>query len=96
VLLASRQGQLKRLSVASLRRCQRGDLGQIGLRFSQRGDQLIDLREDNSAVVAAVLSDGRSLRLDTAELQAEDDNGSGLAMAIAGSDAMAELVPLLG
>jgi DNA gyrase subunit A len=95
VLLASRQGQLKRLSVGSLRRCQRGDLGQIGLHFSQRGDQLIDLREDNSAVVAAVLSDGRSLRLDTGELQAEDDNGSGLAMGIADSEAMAELVPLL-
>jgi DNA gyrase subunit A len=63
VLLASRSGQLKRLSVNSLRRCQRGDIGQIGVRFSQRGDQLIDLREDRSAVVSAVLSDGRSLGL---------------------------------
>ncbi len=48
VLLASRSGQLKRLEVSSLRRCQRGDIGQIGVRFQERGDQLIDLREDRS------------------------------------------------
>ena len=95
VLLASRGGQLKRLAVNSLRRCQRGDLGQIGVRFAQRGDQLIDLREDNSPVVAAVLSDGRSLRLDTAELEAEDDTGSGQPLGLGGNEAVAELVPLL-
>jgi DNA gyrase subunit A len=96
VLLASRLGQLKRLSVAGLRRCQRGDLGQIGVRFAQRGDQLIDLREDHNSVVAGVLSDGRSLRLDTAELQAEDDTGAGVDVGIASGEAIAELVPLLG
>jgi DNA gyrase subunit A len=95
VLLASRSGQLKRLAVSSLRRCQRGDIGQIGVRFSQRGDQLTDLREDRTAVVSAVLSDGRSLRLDTAELQAEDDTGSGQDLGIGGHEALAELVPLL-
>jgi DNA gyrase subunit A len=95
VLVASRGGQLKRLAVNSLRRCQRGDLGQIGVRFGQRGDQLIDLREDHSPVVAAVLRDGRSLRLDTAELLAEDDTGSGQPLGLGGNDAVAELVPLL-
>lgn len=95
VLLASRLGQLKRLSVASLRRCQRGDIGQIGVRFNQRGDQLIDLREDHNSVVAGVLSDGRSLRLDAAELQAEDETGSGVDIGIASGEAIAELVPLL-
>jgi DNA gyrase subunit A len=95
VLLASRTGQLKRLAVNSLRRCQRGDLGQIGVRFAERSDQLIDLREDNSQVVAAVLNDGRSLRLDTAELLAEDDTGSGQPLGLGGDDAVAELVPLL-
>jgi DNA gyrase subunit A len=95
VLLASRAGQLKRLAVNSLRRCQRGDIGQIGVRFSQRGDQLIDLREDRSPVVAALLNDGRSLRLDTAELQAEDDSGSGQVLGIGSNEAVAELVPLL-
>jgi DNA gyrase subunit A len=95
VLLASRSGQLKRLALNSLRRCQRGDIGQIGVRFNQRGDQLIDLREDRSLVVAAVLNDGRSLRLDTAELQAEDDTGSGQELGIGANESMAELVPLL-
>jgi DNA gyrase subunit A len=95
VLLASRSGQLKRLAANSLRRCQRGDIGQIGVRFSQQGDQLIDLREDRSAVVAAVLNDGRSLRLDTAELQAEDDTGSGQELGISRDEMVTELVPLL-
>ena len=95
VLLASRSGQLKRLAVSSLRRCQRGDIGQIGVRLSQRGDQLTDLREDRTAVVSAVLSDGRSLRLDTSELQAEDDTGSGQDLGLSGHEALAELVPLL-
>jgi DNA gyrase subunit A len=96
VLLASRSGQLKRLTVNSLRRCQRGDIGQIGVRFSERGDQLIDLQEARSNVLAAVLSDGRSLRLDIAELQAEDDTGSGQPLGLGGHEAVAELVPLLG
>jgi len=65
------------------------------VRFAQRGDQLIDLREDHCPVVAAVLSDGRNLRLDTAELQAEDDTGSGQPLGLGGNEAVAELVPLL-
>ena len=95
VLLASRSGQLKRLEVSSLRRCQRGDIGQIGVRFQERSDQLIDLREDRSTVLAAVLSDGRSLRLNTAELQAEDDTGSGQHLGLSSNETMTELVPLL-
>ena len=95
VLLASGSGQLKRLEVNSLRRCQRGDLGQIGVRFTQRDDQLIGLREDHSPVVVAVLNEGRSLRLDTAELQAEDDTGNGQPLGLGAYKAVAELVPLL-
>jgi DNA gyrase subunit A len=95
VLLASCSGQLKRLEVSSLRRCQRGDIGQIGVRFQERSDQLIDLREDRSTVLAAVLSDGRSLRLNTAELQAEDDTGSGQHLGLGSNETMTELVPLL-
>ncbi len=94
-LLASRSGQLKRLAANSLRRCQRGDIGKIGVRFSQRGDKLIVLGEDCSLVVAAMLSDGRNLRLDTDELQAEDHTGSGRELGISGNEAVAELVPLL-
>jgi DNA gyrase subunit A len=95
VLLASRGGQIKRLAVNSLRHCQRGDLGQIGVRFAQRGDQLIDLREDDSAVVAVVLSDGRSLRLTSAERAAQDVTGSGTNIDSNSNELVTELVPLL-
>jgi DNA gyrase subunit A len=95
VLLASSSGQLKRIAVNDLRRGQRNDIGQIGMRFSQRGDQLIDLQEYDNPVVAAVLKDGRSMRLNTAELKTEDDTGSGQELGISGDEAVKELVPLL-
>ena len=94
VLLASARGQIKRLGVAGLRRCQRGDLGQIGLRFEQREDQLIDLRPGSADLVAGLLSDGRSLRLATAALIAEDPGGSGMALPLNPSDRLNALVPL--
>jgi DNA gyrase subunit A len=81
--------------VNSLRHSQRGDLGRIGLRFTKRNDQLIDLREDGSHVVAAVLSDGRNVRLGTAELEAEDTAGSGQSLGLCGKEALAGMVPLL-
>jgi DNA gyrase subunit A len=91
VLLATARGQLKRLAVASLRRCQRGDLGQIGLRFQERGDQLADLRPGDTALAALLLSDGRSTRLTSNELPAEDDRGAGLSLEI-GAATVQELV----
>jgi len=91
VLLATAMGQLKRLAVASLRRCQRGDLGQIGLRFQERGDQLVapllGLRLEGGA--------GRSGRLRPADLPAEDVGGTGIQLALVGSESLRELVPLL-
>ena len=93
-LLASARGQIKRLGMAGLRRCQRGDLGQIGLRFEQREDQLIDLRPGNADLVAGLLSDGRSLRLATAALIAEDPGGSGMALPLTASDRLNALIPL--
>ena len=71
VLLATARGQLKRLAVSSLRRCQRGDLGQIGLRFRSRDDSLIDLCADGTALLGVRLEGGagRSGRLLTSELE---------------------------
>ncbi|MFM8968324.1 MAG: DNA topoisomerase (ATP-hydrolyzing) subunit A, partial [Vulcanococcus sp.] len=82
VLLATAGGQLKRLAVASLRRCQRGDLGQIGLRFQDRGDQLVDLRAGDANLAALLLSDGRNSRLACSDLASEDDRGAGQTLAI--------------
>ena len=48
VLLISQLGQLKRLGIDHLRRCQRGAIGEIGLRFEQRNDALTDLRSTSA------------------------------------------------
>ena len=95
VLLASAGGQVKRLAVAELRRCQRGDLGQIGLRFEQRGDQLVDLCSGAAELVAARIGASRSVRLATAELTPEDGSGTGMLLSLGANEELRELVPLL-
>jgi DNA gyrase subunit A len=98
VLLASRLGQIKRLRVDSLRLCQRGDLGQIGLRFLQRDDQLVDLQSGEASLVGVTLAGvtGRSLRLRVDQLSPEDAMDTGTALSLKPGDAVQELVPLLG
>jgi DNA gyrase subunit A len=97
VLLASRLGQLKKLQVASLRLCQRGDLGQIGLRFLQRSDQLVDLKGANNALVGVRLegSEGRHLRWSVNALASEDTSTSGLLLPLRPGEEVLELVPLV-
>ena len=97
VLLASRQGQLKRLRVDSLRPCERGDLGQIGLRFLERGDRLVDLRAERGGVVGVRLdnTDSRSLRLRSETLEAQDCTGTGLLLSLQKGDTLQQLVPLI-
>ena len=95
VLLASCQGLIKRLAVASLRRCQRGDIGQIGVRFEQRGDQLVDLCGGHQPLLGALLADGRSLRLEANNLNADEDAAGGQALGLGAKDQLLELIPLL-
>jgi DNA gyrase subunit A len=97
VLLASRQGQIKRLRVDSLRPCERGDLGQIGLRFLERGDRLVDLRAERGGVVGVRLdnTDSRSLRLRSETLEAQDCTGTGLLLSLQKGDTLQQLVPLI-
>jgi DNA gyrase subunit A len=97
VLLVSRAGRLKRLRVASLRSCQRGDLGQIGLRLPDRGDRLVDIRAETTAVLGVRLSgsDSRSLRLRPQDISSEDSEGPGLDLPLAAGDAVRELVPIV-
>jgi DNA gyrase subunit A len=97
VLLASRQGQVKRLSVASLRPSERGDLGQIGLRFLERGDALVDLCQDQGGVVGVRLAnaDSRSLRLKADALDIQDSTGTGQLLSLAQGDSLQQLVPLI-
>ena len=95
VLLASGQGLIKRLAVEGLRRCQRGDIGQIGVRFEQRGDQLVDLCGGHQPLLGALLADGRSLRLDAGSLSADEDAAGGQALGLGTKDQLLELIPLL-
>ncbi|MEA5399045.1 DNA gyrase C-terminal beta-propeller domain-containing protein, partial [Synechococcus sp. BA-124 BA4] len=97
VLLVSRHSQLKRLQVESLRRCERGDLGQIGLRFRQREDELADLQAGRSSIVALRFSSGRSARLVVSDLQrstAEEGPAEPL-WPCSADETVLELVPLL-
>jgi DNA gyrase subunit A len=94
VLLASRQGQLKRLAVAELRTCQRGDLGQIGLRFNQRDDALVALCSGAARLVAALVDNGRSLRLNPASLELQTTSATGLQLELAEQRTITRLVPL--
>ncbi|MEB3263972.1 MAG: DNA topoisomerase (ATP-hydrolyzing) subunit A, partial [Synechococcus sp.] len=95
VLLASRRGQLKRLEVASLRPCQRGDLGQIGLRFLERGDALVDLCEAGAPLVSVLVGEGRHARLQPEQLERQDAAGSGETLNLRAGEAVQALVPLI-
>jgi DNA gyrase subunit A len=96
VLLASQLGQLKRMKVDSLRLCQRGDLGQIGLRFLERQDRLVDLRGDTGNVIGVRLTgkESRNLRIDPTSLEAEDPSGAGKKLTLPAGDTLLDLVPL--
>jgi DNA gyrase subunit A len=97
VVLASRDGQLKRLRVGDLRLCQRGDLGQIGLRFRERGDALVDLCGDDVPLVGLRLDGGgpgRHGRLSPGDLPLEDGTGAGIQLTLAARERVLELVPL--
>jgi DNA gyrase subunit A len=94
VLLASRRGQIKRLAVADLRPCQRGDMGQIGLRFSQRDDALVALCSAASSLVAVTLGTNRSLRCNPPAWRLQACNGTGLQLALKDNQEVQALMPL--
>ena len=93
VWLATKHGSIKQLAAAEIRECNRGDIGQICMRFDQRDDQVVDLQSSNAGVLGALLSDGRSLRIDSAELAGSPDGTQQLGLG--SKEALAELVPLL-
>jgi len=86
VVAASRLGLIQPIPLEHLRRCQRGDIGQIGVRFEQRGDQLVDLCNGNASLLGLLLTDGRSLRIGTNEINS---------LKLGAKDQLLELIPLL-
>jgi DNA gyrase subunit A len=73
-------------------------MGQIGLRFLERDDGLVDLQAGDAPVIGVTLegSDVRSLRLKADQLAPEDCGGSGTLLALKAGDAVLQLVPLIG
>ena len=94
VLLGSWRGQLKRLAVSGLRPCLRGDLGQIGIRFSQRDDRLLMIQEDHASILGLIIRDGRSLRCSTSDIAIETDPGSPGQLLLDQSEQLTGLIPL--
>jgi DNA gyrase subunit A len=95
VVMASCQGLIQRLPLDNLRRCQRGDIGQIGVRFEQRGDQLVDLCNGSQPLLGVLLADGRSLRLDATSLDPDSGAGTVTNLSLGVKDQITELVPPL-
>ena len=95
VALATANGQLKRLLVSSLRPCQRGDMGQIGMRLQQRGDYLVDLQSAGSAVLGLLTDKGWSCRIGSDELAGENTSGTCINLQLPQGQQLQELVPLI-
>jgi DNA gyrase subunit A len=99
VLLATREGRVKRLEVQTLRCCQRGDLGQIGLRFLERSDNLVDLQADIGPLVGVMVAAAgaeRNLRLNLQSLALENSGGAGSDLGLPAGATIRQLVPLNG
>jgi len=94
VLLVSALGQLKKLSISSIRLCSRGDLGEISLRFSNRSDQLVDLRASDTELIAVKTNSG-SIRLKTDSIKTEDSHGTGLNLELPKTEKIVCLIPLI-
>jgi len=92
VVAASRLGLIQPIPLEDLRRCQRGDIGQIGVRFEQRGDQLVDLCRGDAPLLGALLADGRSLRLDGNAFQGSE--GGSHSLGLGAQEQLSALVPL--
>ena len=58
------------------------------MRFDQRSDQVVDLQSSSAGVLGALLNDGRSVRIDSAELAETQQLG------LSSKETLAELVPL--
>ena len=93
VLLISQLGQLKRLGIDHLRRCQRGAIGEIGLRFEQRNDALTDLRSTTARL--SVETQAGSLRLASDSLPVEDGRGTGQQLKLPKGQTVQQLLPLI-
>ena len=94
ILIGTRSGALSRLSLRSLRRCKRGDLGEIALRVnsSDDADHLITVC-DSTDLVGVVTSSDRHGRLLRTSISTEADRPTQLTLKE--KETLTQLVPLL-
>lgn len=95
VLLATETGQIKRLAVHGLRSCRRGDLGQIGLRFRQRNDRVVDLQAVGDGMISALIRGGESLRFRPLDLTEQDEHGAGEWLQLRDGARVEALIPMI-
>ena len=94
LLVGSRNGALTRLSLSSLRRCKRGDLGEMAITLEGKGTGADHLVSACSCadLVGVVTSKGRHGRILSAEL---GGNEGATALTLKTDEQLSQLVPLL-
>ena len=94
LLVGSRNGTLMRLSLSALRRCKRGDLGEMAITLEGKGNDADRLVSVCSCVdlVGVVTSKGRHGRVITADLAGSEDS---TALTLKTDEQLSQLVPLL-
>jgi len=94
LLVGSRNGALTRLSLSSLRRCKRGDLGEMAITLEGKGTGADHLVAACSCadLVGVVTSKGRHGRILSAEL---GSNEGATALTLKTDEQLSQLVPLL-
>jgi len=94
VLVGSNNGHLIRLSLGELRRCRRGDLGEIAVKLNATGkdaDRLVAVCE-NADLIGVVSSKGRHARIVYETLSTNSDQPS--ALNLRAEETLSQLVPL--
>jgi hypothetical protein len=66
----------------------------MGVRFNERGDQLVDLCVSDHKIVSGLLSDGRSLRIDLSTITPDPEADRGHTLKFGSKDLLRGLVPL--
>ena len=94
LLVGSRNGTLMRLSLSALRRCKRGDLGEMAITLEGKGNDADRLVSVCSCVdlVGVVTSKGRHGRVFTADLAGSEGS---TALTLKTDEQLSQLVPLL-
>ena len=95
VLVGTTHGELIRLSLSGLRRCRRGDLGEIAVNLNNKGksaDRVVAICE-SADLIGVVTSRGRHARIVNEAVSGNSDQRNKLSFK--SEETLSELVPLL-